>query len=83
MATHAHPTPRTAGMLRRARNRMAQWWSRDVELSDAEERKFAAEYAYAMGLHLTPDEQVVDFKVRTECAPPAYSPSRTLLSHSG
>lgn len=48
-------------------------------LSDEEEAMFGVEYAATLGLHLTADEQLAQFKRDTEGAPLVQRPLRRRL----
>ena len=51
------------------RARVRDLWTVEAPVSDVEERKLAAEYAYSMGWHLPVDDQVLAMKRQTEGAP--------------
>lgn len=81
MATTTPRAPRTLRALSHARAQVKRWWSTECEVSQEEERRMSAEYARAMGMHLSVDEQVSDFKRRTEGAPRVQRQLRPVTPH--
>ena len=69
MAAASAPLVRSKKRATSLRARVQRLWTTEVSLNEAEERRLAAEYAFAMGWHLPVDDQVRALKQQTEGAP--------------